>query len=290
MSAFTNSPVVVGADGSEQSLVAVRWAAAYAARRRLPLHLVYAIGVPVDFVPGLSGPPLDYEAFRARGETLLGAAAEVAKNAAGSSATVDLTTAVVGAEPIPVLRDLGRTASLLVVGSRGLGAFRRTLLGSVSSALARHAPCPVAVVPDAEGGVWEGSVVVGVDGSPHSARAIAIAFDEASTRDTGVVAVHAWSEFNRYDARPDMQTQAEALLSESIAGYREMYPDVPVKRVVVQDRPARALLHAAASAQLIVVGSRGRGGFVGMTLGSVSQAVLHTAECPLIIVRDADDG
>ncbi|VFA98057.1 universal stress protein [Nocardia cyriacigeorgica] len=285
MSVLTNPPVVVGADGSEQSLVAVRWAAEYAARHHARLELIYAIGTPVDFVPGLSGPPLDYDGLRKHGETVLAAAADIATEAAAATTSIDVTTAVVGADPIPVLRDRGSSARLLVVGSRGLGAFRRTLLGSVSTALARHATCPVAVIPD-DSHEWRDPVVVGVDGSEGSARAIAIAFEEASSRGAGVVAVHAWSEFNRYDPRPDMQTQGEALLSESIAGYREKYPDVRVKQVVVEDRPARALLRAAESAQLIVLGSHGRGGFAGMTLGSVSQAVLHTAECPLIIARD----
>ncbi|NEW55034.1 universal stress protein [Nocardia cyriacigeorgica] len=289
MSAITNPPVVIGADGSEQSLVAVRWGATYAAHHHARLHLVYAIGVPVEFVPGLSGPPLDYEGFRKHGEILLAAAAEVAHEVTASRAPVEITTAVIGAEPIPVLRDLSSTARLLVVGSRGLGAFRRTLLGSVSTALARHATCPVAIIPENDFRGWRGPVVVGVDGSQASGRAIAIAFEEASARDTGVVALHAWSEFNRYVSRPGMQTEAEALLSENIAGYREKYPDVPVKRVVVEDRPVRSILHAAESAQLIVLGSHGRGGFAGMTLGSVSQAVLHTTECPLIIVREPED-
>ncbi|BDT87319.1 universal stress protein [Nocardia cyriacigeorgica] len=290
MSVPTNQPVVVGVDGSEQSLVAVRWAAEYAAHHHAPLELVYAIGVPADFVPGLSGPPLDYEGLREHGANVLAEAAEAATEAAAPAASIDVTTAVVGANPIPVLRDRSRRTRLVVVGSRGLGAFRRTLLGSVSTALARYAAGAVAIIPEHEAHGWQGPVVVGVDGSRHGARAVAIAFAEASARGTSLVAVHAWTEFARYESRPAMQTEAEALLSESIAGYREIYPEVAVKRVVVEDRPVRAILHAAESAQLIVVGSHGRGGFAGMTLGSVSQAVLHTAECPLIIVREPGDG
>lgn len=100
-----------------------------------------------------------------------------------------------------------------------------------------------------------------------------------------MVAVHAWSEFFRYDSRAVMQQEGEELLAESLSGYGERYPEVPVRRVVAEDRPARRLLEVGANAQVIVVGSHGRGGFAGMTLGSVSQAVLHGAIVPVIIAR-----
>ncbi|WP_433715880.1 universal stress protein [Nocardia sp. CA-084685] len=125
----------------------------------------------------------------------------------------------------------------------------------------------------------------GVDGSPTSVHAIEVAFDEAAHRDVAVRAVLTWSEFNRYISRADMQKEAEELLSESLAGYAQKYPDLEVQRVVVEDRPTRRLLDESEKAQLIVVGSHGRGGFAGMTLGSVSQAILHATDCPLIIAR-----
>ncbi|MFI6225128.1 universal stress protein [Nocardia salmonicida] len=276
-----NQPVVVGVDGSQQSLVALRWAAEYAAHRRAPLQIVYAIDVPVDYGPGLVGPLFDAEQLRIHGESIVAAAAVAAEKIPGTA----VSTAAVSGSPVAVLRDLSRSARLVVVGSRGLGAFRRTLLGSVSTSLARHAECPVAVIPETVSDT--GAVVVGVDGSARSADAVAIAFDEASRRGTHLVAVHTWSEFYRYDARTTMQTQAEAVLSESLAGYAEKYPEVSVERVVAEELPAKAILVAAATAQLIVVGSHGRRGFAGMTLGSVAQAVLHGAECPLIITRPA---
>ncbi|MFJ2666356.1 universal stress protein [Nocardia fluminea] len=279
-----NQPVVVGVDGSEQSRIALRWAAEYAAHHRAPLQLVYAIAAPVDYGPGLVAPIFDYEALHHHGESVVAAAAAQAAEFSAPIGEITTTTTAVDGSAVAVLREHSRSARLLVVGSRGLGALRRTLLGSVSSSLARHAECPVAVIPETEFDA-DAPVVVGVDGSPCSADAIAIAFDEASRRGSRLVAVHAWSEFYRYEARTTMQVEAEALVSESLAGYAEKYPEVSVDRIVVEDRPSRALLAAATDAQLIVVGSHGRGGFAGMTLGSVAQAVLHGTDRPLIIAR-----
>ncbi|MDO3647698.1 universal stress protein [Nocardia mangyaensis] len=282
-----NQPVVVGVDGSEQSGFALRWAAEFAAHHRAPLDIVFAIEIPVDYYygPGLTGPRYDRAALHRQGqEDVADAAATEAAALTTPIADITISTAVIEGAPIPVLRDRSTSARLIVVGSRGLGALRRTLLGSVSTSLARHAECPVAVIPDAPVDA-EGPVVVGVDGSACSTDAIGIAFDEAARRRTRLVAVNAWSEFYRYEARSTMQTEAEALLSESLAGYAEKYPEVQLDRVVVEDRPARAVLDASTGAQLIVVGSHGRGGFAGMTLGSVAQAVLHGAQSPVIIAR-----
>ncbi|MFC3961587.1 universal stress protein [Nocardia jiangsuensis] len=127
-------------------------------------------------------------------------------------------------------------------------------------------------------------VVVGVDGSECSERAIELAFDEASRHGCELVAVHAWTRYG-YIPPEERQRDAEVELAESLAGYAEKYPDVPVRRLVVEDNPARRLLALSADARMVVVGSHGRGGFAGMTLGSVSQAVLHGADCPVVIVR-----
>ncbi|MDO3646290.1 universal stress protein [Nocardia mangyaensis] len=278
-----NPPVVVGIDGSEQARTALNWAAAFAAHHRAPLRLICVIDVPMDYGPGVSAPLFDHEALRRHAETLL---ADATSRAAAITDT-DITTTITEGAPVLALGEYSESARLLVVGSRGLGAFRRTLLGSVSSSLARRAACPVAVIPEHEFAT-DGPVVVGVDGSECSVAAVATAFDEAAHRNARLIAVHTWSEFYHYESRATMQTAAEAVLSESLAGYGEKYPDVRVDRRVVEDRPARAVLEAAENAQLIVVGSRGRGGFAGMALGSVAQAVLHGAECPLIIIRSAN--
>ncbi|MFG1798189.1 universal stress protein [Nocardia sp. NPDC049149] len=283
-----NPPVLVGTDGSAAATDAVRWAALDAARHGAPLHIVHAIDAPVDYGPGLAFTHIDYDAYRKSGAAIVAAARDAAAAAAAPIAEIDISTFVVEAPSIPVLRDRSPDARLLVVGTHGYGVIRRGLLGSVSTSLARHAMCPVAVIPEAKDGASEnahGPVVVGVDGSAGGAHALDVAFDEASRRGAPLLAVLTWSEFNRYIARTDMQKETETLLAETIAGYQEKYPDVRVSRLVAEARPAKSLLDTAELAQLLVVGSHGHGGFPGMTLGSVSQAVLHGAHCPVIIAR-----
>ncbi|WP_433663225.1 universal stress protein [Nocardia sp. CA-128927] len=283
-----NPPVLVGTDGSAAATDAVRWAARDAARHGAPLHIVHAIDAPIDFGPGLGFTHIDYDAYRQSGAVITATAREAAAAAAAPIGEIDISTFVVEAPSIPVLRDRSADARLLVVGTHGYGAIRRGLLGSVSTSLARHAFCPVAVVPAAQDDApvsAHGPVVVGVDGSASGAHALDIAFDEASRRGAPLLAVLTWSEFNRYTSRSDMQEEAETLLAETIAGYQEKYPDVRVSRLVAEARPAKCLLGTTALAQLLVVGSHGHGGFPGMTLGSVSQAVLHGADCPIIIAR-----
>lgn len=182
-------------------------------------------------------------------------------------------------------------AALLVLGSRGLGGFTGLLAGSVAVALGH---CPVAVIrgEDADPGA---PIVVGVDGSAANQAAVALAFDEAAMRGCGLVAVHAWTD-TVFPVTPNgvffpeldwtqLTERAKELLVERLAQWQDKYPQLTVRLVVEHDRPAHALPHAAQEAQLVVVGSRGRGGFTGLLLGSVSQAVIHHAPCPVVIAR-----
>ncbi|WP_433654973.1 universal stress protein [Nocardia sp. CA-128927] len=283
-----NHPVLVGTDGSAAAIDAVRWAACDAARRGAPLHIVYSIDVPTDFGPSLAFTRIDYDDYRRAGAMITDKARESAAEAAAPIADLDIDTFVVAAAPIPVLRDRSADARLLVVGTHGYGAAGRALLGSVSTSLARHALCPVAVIPAATADTPQkahGPVVVGVDGSAGGAHALDVAFEQASRRDAPLLAVLTWSGFSHYIPRIDMRQEAEALLAETIAGYQEKYPDVQVSRLIAQAHPAKYLLETAELAQLIVVGSHGHGGFPGMALGSVGQAVLHGAHCPVIVAR-----
>lgn len=137
-------------------------------------------------------------------------------------------------------------------------------------------------------------MVVGVDGSPNSEAAIAVAFEEASFRKAPLVAVHAWVDVV-YDSTESaarlmpqwetLQPTEERLLAQRLAGWQEKYPDVEVQRKLVRDRPRHVLLDESDRAQLLVVGSRGRGGFAGMLLGSTSQALVHHSSCPVLVVR-----
>lgn len=178
---------------------------------------------------------------------------------------------------------------MTVVGSVGLGAIGRLLLGSVSTSVIHHAHGPVAVIRTDRGIADDAPVVVGIDGSPASETATALAFDEASRRGVPLVAVHAWSDIGVMpilNTDPgDYERQGQEVLAERLAGYQEQYPDVSVERRVACDQPAHRLVQAAEHAQLVVVGSRGRGGFASQLLGSVSSAVTHAAGIPVIVVR-----
>jgi nucleotide-binding universal stress UspA family protein len=295
--AASTQPIIVGVDGSPVSQVAVDWAAHTAALRGVALKLVHVLNPPVVMAFPEVPMPAGYLQWQEdEGRTLLATAVKTAKEAAlavgSGSRPITVTTEMVSGSSVPVLVELSGQAQMIVVGCRGRGALARGLLGSVSTGVLHHATCPVAVVHDEDPLIPHPSkapVVVGVDGSPTSERAVEIAFDEASFRGVDLVAVHVWSdtgmlEFPGVDWSV-LQSGAEETLAERLAGWGERYPDVLVRRVVVADRPAHQLLEQAQAAQLLVIGSRGRGGFAGMVLGSVSTAVANAARIPVIVAR-----
>ena len=283
-------PIVVGVDGSAASRVAVDWAARSAALRQVPLKLVNVLTPPVVMTfPEVPMPPGYVQWQQEEGAKVLDAARATATEAAGG---VEISTETIAGPSVPSLVEESKNASLIVVGCRGRGALARGLLGSVSTGLLHHALCPVAIIHDEDPVVAHPSkapVVVGLDGSPASEKAVGIAFEEASFRGVDLVAVHAWSDTGGFEFPgadwSTQQAEAEQVLSERLSGWQERYPDVLVRRVVVADRPARQLLEQSEQAQLLVVGSHGRGGFAGMLLGSVSTAIAHTAKTPVIIAR-----
>ena len=285
-------PIIVGVDGSPASRVAVDWAARDAAMRRVPLRLVHVLNPPVVMAfPDMPMPPGYLQWQEEQGRKVLETATETVEEATGGN-PVGVSSEMVAGPSVPALVDLSTEAQLLVVGCRGRGALARGLLGSVSNGLVHHAHCPVAVIHDEDPMMphpAKASVVVGVDGSPASERAIAIAFEEASFRGVDIEAVHAWSDSGTFEFPgtdwSTLQAQAEETLSERLAGWQERYPDVLVRRLVVADHPAQQLIEQAQNAQLLVVGSHGRGGFAGMLLGSVSTAVVHAARMPVIVAR-----
>lgn len=276
-------PVIAGVDGSGRALDAARFAADEARRRGAPLHLVTVVPWPYD---GLVAPPpgLDLPALlQESGEA-------VVATASAAVAAPDVSTSVRNGNPVTVLTELSAGAQLVVVGSRGVGGVAALLLGSTASALLTHAGCPVVVLPDDSAVVVRGrrSVVVGVSGRPDDEEVLAVAFAEAASRGTDLVAVHAWQDIV---LEPELRTlgplvdwagvlaDEERALAEALAGWREKDPDVVVREVVVRDRPARALVAASLTAELLVVGRRSH-----RALGSTTHGVLHRAGCPVAVV------
>lgn len=281
--------IVVGVDGSSSALDAVRWAAQEAGRRELSLRLVTSYQLTAGVAGVLDPGVLDL--LREQGRRRLAEARDVAAEK-GVAASVALESAPI----VPMLVRESSAASLLVLGTRGLGGFTGLLIGSTAVALAGRAHCPLVVVRGDTPA--RGPVVVGVDGMPDSEEAVAFAFAAASAQGADLVAVHVWHDSPAdavllgHSAPPDLalaQQRAYETLAERLAGWQEKYPEVHVTREVVRDHPSRALLRYAEGARLVVVGTRGRGGFRGLVLGSTSQHLLQHAPCPVAVVRTEPD-
>ncbi|MGH4011265.1 MAG: universal stress protein [Pseudonocardiaceae bacterium] len=290
-----HAPIVVGVDGSEVSLKAVEWAAAEAVAQHRRLRVVHAfiwplLRVPVG--PSTYSPP--DAGLRADAQRLLDEAVLRAQELAPG---IDVAGVMLVGAPVPVLLSEIEHARLVVLGSRGLGGFSGLLVGSTGVQVAAHAPCPVIVVrpvsAEPSNSMTADQVVVGVDGSPVSVEAIEFAFAEAARLGTGVVAVHVVASRVPGDGSVDVLTEEHApeqarLLAESLAGWQDKYPDMPIRRILLHGHAGRALAEASRGARLLVVGSRGLGGFRGLLLGAVSHAALHHAHCPVAVVRTQD--
>ena len=284
-----SAPVVVGVDGSASSLAAVDLAVEQARLRGCSLLVVHAFVWPyfqVPLGPSAWGPPEG--GLRHQAEHLLAEAYQRAQTVAPG---VVVQGELVTGAPAAVLRECSRTASVVVVGDRGLGGFTGLLVGSVAVELAAHAHCPVLVARGAVDPVMP--VLLGVDGSPANDPAVGFAFEQAALRRVPLVAVHAWTHpvtTGPGDMLPlvydvdEVQAQEARVLSEALAGWCDKYPDVEVRQVARHGGVRTTLIDETARAQLVVVGTRGRGGFTGLLLGSVSQAVLHHAACPVAVV------
>jgi nucleotide-binding universal stress UspA family protein len=281
-------PIVAGTDGSEESLQAVDWAAREAALRGVPLRIVAAAAVLPRMISRAG--PGQYDTVtdvldKERDSALAVAAERAAKAAHGVLIDTDPLTG----PPAQAIVDSGSGALMLVVGSRGVGAFTALLLGSVSRYAASHAPCPVVVVRD-EAPEPYGLVGVGVGDLDNCGDSLTFAFGEASLRHASVLALHAWhapqtdiSRAGQMSAAPEQRAVAadaakhlDALLEE----WRAKYPDVPVSQEIVHGHPARALIGLSARADLVVIGRHS--GHQGP--GSVRHAVLNHAHGPVAIV------
>lgn len=290
-----NQTIVVGADGSAESMTAVSWAAELASSRHLELEIVHGLQITtLGHGGGMAGIDVLIDAVRQGGEQIV---AHSRKLATSVDPDLVITTEMPTEAPAPLLIELSRRARMVVVGATGSGGFARMLLGTTTTTLVNHAYSPVAVIRGRHGSAHvpeSGPVVVGLDGSPTSELAIAAAFEEASSRGTPLVAVHAWSDVAHEDSYgtirimpqwASVEGDEERLLAQRLAGWQEKYPDVEITRVLRRDRPRDILLEAAEKAQLVIVGSHGHGGVTGSLLGSTGQALVHHAGCPVLVIR-----
>ena len=290
--------IVVGYDGSEHASIAVDWAATEAVSRGVMLTLAAATSVPLEGMR-FGGSVLTPDAIDDLLQRLQEATQARADEASKSHPGLDVGVKVALGSPASVLVEASANADMVVVGSRGMGGFRGLLVGSVGVQVASNAACPAVVVRKAPSPTAS-TVVVGVDGSELSLAALDFAFDMADRRGWRVLAVHAW-EIPAYDvlAAPsgpppidveELAASEERAFAESLAGLRERHPDVTVEQVVVKGQSVRAILDASDDPALIVMGSRGRGEFLGAVLGSVSQGVLHRAKVPVAVIGSGNEG
>lgn len=282
------SGVAVGVNGTPSSDAAVRWATQEAAIRNETLTLISVFGMQHVHTHNEELREDIYQWRERQAEILLEKALQIARAGHEDHGKLRIRTHIEYGHPVPGLIEASKNVRMLVVGSRGLHQLDRVFLGSVSTGVLHHARGPIAVVRDGCEVDHGAPVVLGVDGSPASEAAIAVAFDEASQREVPLVAIHAWGvrAFFGPDIDPDaLEGEAKEILAERLAGWQERYPDVHVVRRVVGELPEKHLIEASAHAQLVVLGSHGRGGFTGMMLGSVSSAVVHGIDAPVIVVR-----
>ncbi|MEZ5184887.1 MAG: universal stress protein [Candidatus Nanopelagicales bacterium] len=283
--------IIVGYDGSRGSADALRWAAQAAKQRDRNLHIITTWTMPAaDLGIGASSTLQDelLDELRDEAQTANNEGLEIAAGI-GANATGEIVIGRTAAALVHHSED----ADMVVVGSHGTGGLTGYLLGSVSRQVSSHAKCPVVVVrpgsPDAH------DMVVGVDGSEHSLKALGWAFEQASFSGMQLHVLHSWEipptwsmvEVPSYEPEVLIRDYGNSELretSEAMAGFREDFPDVKVRQEVMKGSPVKSLVKASDTAALLVVGSRGLGGFRGLLLGSVSHAVVHKANCSVAVV------
>jgi nucleotide-binding universal stress UspA family protein len=283
--------IVVGVDGSDSAGEAVRWAVAAGERRGWSVTALLAWSLVDQHHPDESD-----RIEAGYGEAQAAAALDVyVDRALGEAAATVADRRVVCDLPAQALVDASSSARLVVVGARGLGRFRGALLGSVSQRVAQHTHCPAAIVRgDLPRGSASGRIVVGVDGSEASQLALDWAVEEARVSGARLEVIHAWQApvgSEPYLAsvdRAELESHERQVLDASVDRVDEGGLAASIERVFTFDDPGAALLRAAEGADLLVVGSRGRGGFAGLLLGSVSQKAIHHARCPVVVIPDDD--
>jgi nucleotide-binding universal stress UspA family protein len=288
------SRIIVGTDGTASSRAAVEWAAREAARRHALLRIVHVFDW--EWASARYDPANEYlDAARRLAEGITAAAMSQALAVAPH---LEVETGALIGNPAPRLLEVAERAALVVLGSRGRGGFASLLLGSVSQRVATHAPCPVVIVRG-RGDVTDGPIAVGVDDTDASDHVLHTAFEAAAERDAPLAVVRTYLPpipLWLGDVPPTTVSTPEADAAEHtrvedlLAPWRQKFPQVPVEVMVSHDSAAAVLVGVSASAQLVIVGSRGRGAIASALLGSTGMQLLHHADCPVWIARAAKDG
>ncbi len=285
--------VVAAIDGSHRDLAVTQWAAAEAVAVDAPLHLVHAVdlGTPLSAYGELLTSPdivdrVEQESVRV--------VTEAKERVLAARPELSVTTALPTGAPAGALLNAADGARLLVVGSARKTRAERIVLGTTSLSVVAHSPCPVVLVPENSDISGDGRVVVGIDGSEHSRLAFAYALEAAALRGKKVTTVTSWNVevVDGVVVTEPGSTQWETvdqryreMAEQTIADLRDAHPDIEVTVEVHHGRAADTLVEIAQGADLLLVGSRGRGGFRGMLLGSVSQRVLGRATCPVGVLH-----
>ncbi|TDE96014.1 universal stress protein [Occultella glacieicola] len=276
--------VIVGYDGSPDADLAVEWADRAAAEQSVPLHLICSV---------FDASAVSYSASAAWYDLRLTSLRDSLERRLEGLTARAVTSEIITGPPVPALVEASRGAAMVVVGARGHSLAGGLLLGSVSQHVSRHAESPVVVVR-APADPHATRIVVGVDGSGGSGAALDFAFAHAARTGAPLRAVYGWwhTRAGRVEGlgAPINDIGAaiasgERILAQAMAGQRTAEPDVVVETIVLPTPPSVLLAEESSTAALVVVGSRGRGAFKGMLLGSVSQDVLRTARCPVAVVR-----
>lgn len=292
MTEEARSPVLAGFDGTEASRDAVRWAAQEASSRGVPLSLVHVLARPFQHSIPMRIPDEEDVMAKLQNAVLreLDSLEAICKEIVPD---LEVRKSMPIGDAAEILVELAGDAGLVVLGGPLVGARTDRLGVTAAEVIARRAAAPIVVVRGEISPAADAPVVVGVDGSAVSTRAIGFAYEWAARHGRPLVAVHSWGEsaFNPFDIveewdtdRSEFRDRAREILSESMAGWVEQYPDVQVRHVVGAEQPAHLLLGEAKGASVLVVGSHGRGAVRRAFLGSVSHAVLNQASCPVAVL------
>lgn len=285
--------IVAGLDGSHRDPAVLTWAAARARDLGIPLHLVHAVdlGTPLSAYGELLTSPDIVDKVEEESTRVVMDAREVVTR---DYPDVALTSAMPTGSPAGAIITASEGAHELVVGSARKNRAERVVLGTTSLSVVAHAPCPVVLVPQGATLTGDGRIVVGVDGSQHSRLAFEFAMETARALGGSVTTVTSWN-VEVVDGvvvtEPDtpqwerVERRYGAMALDTITATREKHPEVPVEVRVLHGRAAESITGVGDGADLVVIGSRGRGGFRGMLLGSVTQRVLALATCPVAVLH-----